>query len=214
MRQLLGTTSYKVSKGESFGYLTGILYLSPSDTSGIGNVCPWAGNCKKICLDTSGRGQMNSVKKARLNKTIFFLTQREEFMETLFLNIKTIKRTSDLAFHRFIVPSQGKTLMDCYPEIIYYDYSKSLKKALDNRNGLHPKNYHVTFSRDGYEQESECFNALDNGVNVAMVFEKMPLEYKGYSVIDGDETDLRFLDKKAKVGEKGFHYRIETKRQG
>ncbi len=44
MRQLLGTTSYKTEKGEAFGYLTGILYLSPSDTSGLGDVCPWAAN--------------------------------------------------------------------------------------------------------------------------------------------------------------------------
>lgn len=226
MRKLIGTSSYKTEKGESFGYLTGILYLAPADTSGLGNLCAWANNCKSICLNTSGRGKTNHVQKARLNKTIFFLTQREAFMETLFLNIKSIKRkaerlglipcirlngTSDLAFHRLIVPSQGKTLMDCYPEINYYDYSKSLKKALDNRNGLHAKNYHVTFSRDGYEQESECFNALDNGVNVAMVFEKMPLEYKGYSVINGDETDLRFLDKKAKVGEKGFIIGLKPK---
>ena len=31
-------------------------------------------------------------------------------------------------------------------------------------------------------------------VNVAVVFDKLPEEYLGYPVIDGDTTDLRFLD--------------------
>lgn len=34
------------------------------------------------------------------------------------------------------------------------------------------------------------------GGNVAMVFDKVPKTFKGYKVIDGDESDLRFLDEK------------------
>ena len=37
---------------------------------------------------------------------------------------------------------------------------------------------------------------LSKGHNVAMVFDKLPETYMGYKVINGDETDLRFLDDK------------------
>jgi len=37
---ILGTASYKTRKGESSGYLTGILYLMPADSAGMGiNLC-------------------------------------------------------------------------------------------------------------------------------------------------------------------------------
>ena len=38
---------------------------------------------------------------------------------------------------------------------------------------------------------------LNNGGNVAVVFQKyLPKVWNGFKVINGDETDLRFLDKK------------------
>lgn len=78
-----------------------------------------------------------------------------------------------------------------------------------------PKNYHLTFSRsetNGAIAES----ILKSGGNVAMVFRKhLPNQFLGRSVVNGDETDLRFLDPqgvivglvekgKAKKDESGF----------
>jgi hypothetical protein len=40
---------------------------------------------------------------------------------------------------------------------------------------------------------------LSRGVNVAIVFDKLPETYMGYKVINADETDLRFLDEKGGV---------------
>jgi hypothetical protein len=37
------------------------------------------------------------------------------------------------------------------------------------------------------------------GGNVAVVFDELPKTYLGYEVINGDDTDLRFLDKKGVV---------------
>jgi hypothetical protein len=37
---------------------------------------------------------------------------------------------------------------------------------------------------------------LENGCRVAMVFNKVPDEYMGYKVIDGDQYDMRYLDDK------------------
>ena len=46
---------------------------------------------------------------------------------------------------------------------------------------------------------AETLEAIKHGVNVAVVFstkkgQPLPAEYLGRPVIDGDETDLRFLD--------------------
>jgi hypothetical protein len=36
-------------------------------------------------------------------------------------------------------------------------------------------------------------------MNIAMVFDRVPATYMGLEVIDADETDLRFLDKKGVI---------------
>lgn len=225
--KLLGTSSAKTIKGESLSYLTGILYLSPSTLSGVGNVCPWAGTCKEACLNSAGRGAFNSVQTARIKKTRFFFSNRDAFMETLYEDCKALiskaKRlsmlpcirlngTSDLAFHRLIVPSKGLTLMELFPDVPFYDYSKSVKKALDNAKGLHAPNYHVTFSRDSQSNEAECEQVLRAGGNVSVVFrDTLPVVWKHRPVINGDVTDLRFLDRRAKAGRSGFIVGLKAK---
>lgn len=225
--KLLGTSSAKTVKGESLSYLTGILYLSPSTLSGVGNTCPWAGTCKEACLNSAGRGAFNSVQAARIKKTRWFFSDRNAFMERLFEDCKALVRkakragmlpcirlngTSDLAFHRLIVPSQGKTLMECFPTVPFYDYTKSAKKALDNAKGIHAPNYYVTFSRDSQANESECEQVLRAGGNVSVVFrDTLPPTYFHRPVINGDVTDLRFLDRRAKAGRSGFIVGLKAK---
>lgn len=225
--QLLGTSSTKTEKGETVGYLTGILYLSPSTLSGVGNVCPWANACKEGCLNSAGRGAFNSTQTARIKKTRLFFTDRGTFMETLFTDVqKLVKRasrlglipcvrlngTSDLAFHRLIVPSKGMTLMELFPSVPFYDYSKSVKKALDNAKGIHPQNYSVTFSRDSEANETECEQVLRAGGNVAVVFRSsLPPTWRHRPVLNGDTTDLRFLDRKARAGRSGFVVGLKAK---
>jgi len=225
--KLLGHSSAKTQKGEQVGYLTGILYLAPHTLSGAGNVCPWAASCKKGCLNTSGRGVFSSVQKARIAKTRFFFSDRDAFMETLFEDCKALiakaKRagmlpcirlngTSDLAFHRLTVPSQGKTLMECFLDVPFYDYSKSVKKALDNAKGLHPQNYTVVFSRDSASNETECHQVISAGGNVAVVFRGvLPSVFWHRPVLNGDVTDLRFLDRKARAGHSGYVVGLKAK---
>jgi hypothetical protein len=56
-----------------------ILHLSPSDLSGR-NVCPFASaGCRSACLNTSGRGTMDSVQSARLRKTQLLFENKYEF---------------------------------------------------------------------------------------------------------------------------------------
>ena len=74
------------------------------------------------------------------------------------------------------------TLFELLPDIQFYDYTK-----LHNRKNV-PDNYHLTFSLNETNQEF----ATKTPLNVAVVFAgKMPDEYLGRPVIDGDEHDYR-----------------------
>ncbi len=73
-------------------------------------------------------------------------------------------------------------------------------------------NYHLTFSRSE-NNEDDCIRVLEAGHNVAMVFNKdfykrnlqdggttfYTIKGKQYKVIDGDQSDLRFLDPKGVI---------------
>ena len=195
----------KMAKGERFGYKTAILHLAPYKLSGK-NVCPNASKaCAAACLNTSGRGQMNSVQDARINKTNAFWKDRLKFLKDLDVEIKQLSKradqagfkfavrlngTSDLPWHRYML--NGKNLMQLNPDVQFYDYTKVFN-YLDH--GI--KNYYVVYSHSG-ANNSECSRALRKGVNVAYVFkDKLPKKFKGRKVIDGDKHDLRFKEKQS-----------------
>ena len=195
----------KMAKGERFGYKTAILHLAPYKLSGK-NVCPNASKaCAAACLNTSGRGQMNSVQDARINKTNAFWKDRLKFLKDLDVEIKQLSKradqagfkfavrlngTSDLPWHRYML--NGKNLMQLNPDVQFYDYTKVFN-YLDH--GI--KNYYVVYSHSGVNN-TECSRALRKGVNVAYVFkDKLPKKFKGRKVIDGDKHDLRFKEKQS-----------------
>jgi hypothetical protein len=84
-----------------------------------------------------------------------------------------------------------------YPDTIFYDYTKSIDRVLSADT---PDNYHLTFSRTE-DNMVHCLMALSNGHNVAVVFDRIPIGHKlwGYTVINGDADDLRFLDPRGPV---------------
>lgn len=104
--------------------------------------------------------------------------------------------TSDFPFENLRFKDKGnKNIFELFPDVQFYDYTK-----LDNRltKVKLPSNYHLTFSRAEDNVET-AFKLLSSGVNVSMVFaidsgSELPKTYKGFNVINGDETDLRFLD--------------------
>mgnify|MGYP003626523380 CR=1 FL=1 len=196
----------KMAKGEKFGYKTAILHLAPYDMSGK-NVCPKAvtgpGGCVDPCLNTSGRGQMGSVQKARINKTQHYFTNKNGFLWELSKEIEQLKKraknqgfkfavrlngTSDLAWHRMKVEG-GSTLMEIHTDVQFYDYTKVLN-YLDHDI----KNYHITFSDSG-ANDGDIKQAMKQGANVAVVFkDKLPKKWLNRKVINGDKHDLRFKD--------------------
>jgi len=206
---LLTTSNAKTSKGESLGYLTGILYLAPSTiVEGI-NLCPFASKgCKTSCLYSAGRGKFSNVQQARINKTIHFRDDIESFMTSLVLSIKTVEieaiklgltpcirlnGTSDIRWEHYKT-REGVTLFDMFPHIQFYDYTKDFHR-LDALKGK-IKNYHLTFSRsESRANHIQCEKLLKQGVNVACVYENKEAGLTSVN-IDGDLHDLRFLDKR------------------
>ena len=73
----------KTVKGQKYGFLTAILYLAPSNESGF-NVCPQASKgCKRACLYSAGHGAYKTVKQGRINKTRWYIQERETFINQL-----------------------------------------------------------------------------------------------------------------------------------
>jgi hypothetical protein len=56
----------------------------------------------------------------------------------------------------------------------------------------------LTFSRSESNHD-KAIELLNKGINVAMVFDKLPSIYEGFEVINADLDDLRFLDKKGVI---------------
>lgn len=201
--KLLTKGNPKTLKGQTHGYMTYILHLAPSDVSGVGNTCPKASvGCRAACLNLAGRGGMfkdggtNTIQQARIRKTRYFFANRAAFMVDLYEDItRAIKQankldltpvfrlngTSDLSWEKYRV--NGKNVFEHFPNVQFYDYTKVLGRKV-------PANYHLTFSRSE-SNDAECCRARQQGMNVAVVYDRIP-----EGVYSADEHDLRFLDPK------------------
>lgn len=218
---MLTISNPKTAKGESLGYLTGILHLAPHDVAVPGkSVCPYATlGCIASCLNTAGRGGIfkagettNAIQEARARKTRAFFADRDAFLADLvkaieFLIRKALREglrpavrlngTSDLSWERFPVKRKGRVyrnIMLAFPDVQFYDYTKSEERALTAPR-LAP-NYALTFSRSEETTDGAVRAMVAQGVNVAVPFaaKVLPAEFAGVRVINGDESDLRFLD--------------------
>ena len=203
--KLLGIANTKTMKGEKLGYRTYIMHLAPSTLSGY-QVCPMASpGCATACLNLSGMGRFSNVQKARIAKTKWFFEDRGSFMFQLLKEIRSAIRssqkagltpvfrlngTSDIRWETIAVYADGawrNNIMEAFPTVQFYDYTK-----IPNRRNI-PANYHLTFSRSEVN-EVEALSVISMGMNVAVVFDEIPDSWHGWKVVDGTETDLRFLD--------------------
>jgi len=221
----------KTKKGTKYNYLTGILYLAPATEAGRGNLCPHASaGCRAACLFTAGRGRMNPVRTARVNKTLRWFDDRRAFLADLVRDVGSLDRyarkrgflpavrlngTSDIPWENVILPDDGGSIMDMFPGVQFYDYTKNPNRAVKAASGKLPKNYSLTFSRaeDNRRQVAKVIHA---GGNVAAVYSgdrfdrftwsksgiaraiahPIPERYfpDGPRIFNGDDSDARFLD--------------------
>ena len=162
----------------------------------------------------------NPVLAARMRKTLLFKADRALFLEMFARDVEQLEReadrrgmvpavrtngTSDLPYEKF--PVRGaSSIMDAFPHVTFYDYTK-WPLRLRGRRGELPANYSLTFSLAITNDES-ARAALEAGVNVAVVFDtrkgqELPpaFELAGIRarVVDGDESDLRFLDERGVI---------------
>jgi len=211
-KNLLSTNNAKTIKGEKKGYTTYIMYLSPftQNSKGI-NLCSHASEgCAKACLFGSGAARFDRVQAGKINKTEYFLADRQGFLAQLDDEISKIvakheksgdkfairlNGTSDIRFEKFKI-REGKNIFELHPTVQFYDYTKNYLRF----DVELPTNYQLTFSLSETNRD-KAIELLGRGMNVAMVFgvkdeSELPTEYLGYKVVNGDESDLRFLDPK------------------
>ena len=235
---LLSTENAKTVKGEKLGYTTYIMYLAPHRQNSRGvNLCSHASKgCAKACLFSSGAARFPKVQLGKMNKTEYYLGDRKAFLEQLDTEIGAIvskhekmpldviykangdvlrnkkfairlNGTADINFEKFKI-RDGKNIFELYPTAQFYDYTKNhirFKRVL-------PTNYHLTFSMSEDNKE-KSFELLVKGINVAIVFgvkkeTDLPITYKGYNVLNGDKSDLRFLDDSNSIV--GLKYKLMT----
>jgi hypothetical protein len=135
--------------------------------------------------------------------------------------------TSDIVWeakkYRHLGPmGLGMTVFEHWPDLQFYDYTKHAARMWKTW----PGNYYLTLSA-AEDNLDACYKVLDmQAGNVAMVFpqkqgpkaikglpsiKKLPTSYaikgKRFKVIDGDWTDLRYLDKPARGVIVGLHYK-------
>jgi hypothetical protein len=216
----------KVAKNGKLGVLSAPLHLAPFDLSGF-QVCPQASvGCAAACLHTAGNPAYMAGKDAsRKDKTRAYFTNRDAFLAVLVFEIAALSAkaaklgmepavrlnaTSDLPWEVRKVTIDGQTvgIMDYFPEVQFYDYTKVTKRALAHARGQMPVNYHLTFSKTEDNMDA-VRSVLSEGGNVAVVFAAKGLIKQeaawrnltgGFAtLIDGDETDYRPADPKGGV---------------
>tara|TARA_B100001939_G_scaffold112413_1_gene97182 strand:+ start:3490 stop:4215 length:726 start_codon:yes stop_codon:yes gene_type:complete len=220
----------KIVKGEELGYVTKGIHFAPASLSG-NEVCQWRSKgCTASCLNTAGRGQMNSIQASRIAKTKLFFDKKLDFMYKLCKEIASsiksaqkkkmqavfrLNLTSDIAWEDVYMKDPDYNIFEYFCAEQFYDYTKSFKRMANflGKKKDFPSNYHLTFSRSEHNDKL-CEMVLGMGGNVAVVFRnQLPQTWKGYEVINGDENDLRFLDKQGVVVgliEKGMAKKDET----
>lgn len=207
--------SAKLEKSEKNGVLTYGVYLAPWNLSGH-QVCAGGRHCHEFCLSGSGqnkidilaRGEKQSkINISRIKKTRLFYENRPVFIKLLVHEINRaankaaaknmpfsvrLNCTSDLSPELFKDPETGLNILQLFPNVQFYDYTK-----VPRRIALLGKytNYDLTFSFDGYNMKT-AKQFLQAGGRVAVVFDghKLPATFDGWRVINGNNYDFRYLD--------------------
>ena len=173
-------------------YLIASLSLMPNAI-----ICPARdiAECSVDCLVSAGRGQMNSVARARQSKSDFWGNDQAQFLETLTQEIaafirkceKQQKRAafrlntiSDIAWEKYGIPQM-------FPQALFYDYTKLAARL--NRT---PENYKLMFSYSAAPAyQNQVNKALKTSAPISAVFRGgMPKTFLNRIVIDGDKSDL------------------------
>jgi hypothetical protein len=209
--------SPKAIKSLTYGWLNAIHYMAPASLAGVGNLCPDASaGCQALCLGwTSGQAgmvatddAMNSVRLSRIEKARRFMRERPAYMRDVIRSIELGRAKATAMGLRLAVRMNGSTdiswegiacvrdgrpyrnLMSAFPDVQFVDYTKSARRF---ERAL-PENYSLTLSRHESNDDAVIRLVKEKRGNAAVVFERVPTQWRGLPVIDGDKHDLRHLD--------------------
>lgn len=213
----------KTSKGIAGGWLTGVCYLEPwrSDSDPL-NLCPASTEgCRLGCLYRAGRAAISAtINDARRARRALYVSDRAAFMAKLVAEVEALERvayrrklrpcvrlngTSDIDYTVAHPVTRGgfafESIFAAFPHVRFYDYTKrpaALRRPV-------PPNYDLTFSRSETTRPNRIRDLLGAGRRTAVVFavdrsKPLPTSWENMPVIDGDSTDLRFLDPAVIVG--------------
>jgi len=180
----------------SLGYLNGIAYHEPGP-----KLCtPKYVKCIKECFYNSGQLGMPVQQKALQERSNFFKKDFNGWLAMLERDLKAhIRKAHKLNLRPSFrlngtsdIKTQDLGLIEKYKEVMFYEYTKDFGQYSKHDN------FYLLYSYDGTNW-GECVKKLHQGLNVALVFDKIPKTFKGYSVINGDNSDLRFLDRQGVI---------------
>lgn len=233
--KLLGVGKQNAKLKKDQRYLTAFLAMTPYKIKGMGNVCAYATvSCSTNCLHESGMSLGNWAAKAlifrgRLARRLLYFKQPDVFMYMYHREIRLLQKKAEKLGVKLAVRLNLLSDIDWYkkhpemiinyPDVQFYDYTKDIKKMERFLAGQYAKNYHLTFSRSEINEEN-CINVLRRRGNVAVVFDTkysvkgkrpLPKKWRRFKVVDGDESDLRFLDKVSSRAKRGVVIGLRAK---
>ena len=178
--------------------------------TGAINICPLAsGGCAAACLSDSGQSGMPDQQRAQAVRTAFLLSQPWAAGLIIGAEIRSALRRNDRINLRLNVTS------DIRWELVAPDMVTALAAAgvqLYDYTAWRPSDrapsadYHLTYSAKERAHTSDDYlvGILASGNNVAMPFDTargraLPTTWRGYPVIDGDDSDERRNDPRGVV---------------
>ena len=204
-------SSTKIEKGQKINVNTGILYLKPADQVTTKTICAAADlmGCKKGCLIDSGQLGKKAGSNAAIKRTIMFALEPETFKKHLRIEILKhqlefgetlairLNGTSDIDF---------TDLIASMPDQLFYDYTKIYSRVVKNKL----PNYDLTFSGSANNAKSLQITAraIKSGNRTVLAVNtaetkgeyKLPQKLGLIPVVNFDDTDARFKDRKNAIG--------------
>ncbi len=205
--KILGTST-KVRKSLKKKALTAVVYLAPAEESVVYGGRPMCSfytiGCASACLGTKKRLAMDYGYNSKAWKTLLWLYRPDIFKVLIDHEISLLENRAKRNGWQSAVRLNGTSdelweikfpeIFKNHPATVFYDYTKIEQRMYKKL----PANYSLTFSRSE-DNEDAVERVLDNGGNVAVVFNNLPKAmrngYKKYSVCNGDITDYRPSDK-------------------
>ena len=217
----------KVLKSRGVNVFSGVVHMLPSREydrlrvalgwAPLGvNACPFAGTCRRVCLNTAGRGGIpmasyaagpfrNNVEFGRFRRSHLYYTNPARFEQLLCRDIGRLAASAAAEGMTPAVRLNGTSDIDyavSMPGVIehakaagvrVYDYTK-------RPPGSPGGPVHLTYSVDvSHARVRQAEDYMRRGGTAAVVFATrkgapLPATWRGFPVIDGDLTDARFLD--------------------